>query len=331
MAQEARQRSEVFALAFHLRPLLLTGFRRWRDRPHDSLPFWAWRPPLTLGEAPAAAPQAIAVTEAELRPLLAELDRQVRAEPEAWEAWAARGWCRHLLGDAPGAVADLKQAADLRPDEPGLWALRGTVYLKQYRLHEAEAVRQRLAGWPGVNVAVWHTVEADVCQAEGALTEAHWHLGRLLEGQAPPSPALLVRHGLLCLGVAPSQQEAFTQTVRGGLLLRAGKFLDAAAELQKAALQTRGGEAPVADLLLAVALHGQGKTEEGRRLLERVLFVLDGEPPLQTAAVAGAGLAGPLPLLAQAAGWQQTRPRWDWPTRLELRLLRQETEALLAR
>jgi hypothetical protein len=30
-------------------------------------------------------------------------------------------------------------------------------------------------------------------------------------------------------------------------------------------------------------------------------------------------------------GWQQTHPRWDWATRLELRLLRQAAEALLAR
>jgi WD40 repeat protein len=414
MAQEARQRNDAFALAFHLRPLLLTSLSRWQDRPHDSFPLWAWRPPLTLGKAPAAAPQAIAVNEAELRPLLAELDRQVQAEPDAWEVWAARGWCRHLLGDAPGAVADLKQAIALHPEEPGLWALRGTVCLKHQRLDEAEAVRQRLAGWPGVNVAVWHAVEADVCEAEGALAQAHWHLGRLLDNQAPPSPALLVRHGQLCLGLGqekeaaadfaravqhddenadaltwharaclaggdqagyrrccaallkhfdaqrepgkatvvartvllapgavgdpavalkwlpPSQQEALTQTARGGLLLRAGKFTEAAAELQKAALQRRGGEAPVADLLLALALHRQGKTEEGRRLLERVRFLLDGEPALQTAAVAGAGVGGPLPLLAQAAGWQQTRPRWDWATRLELRLLRQEAEALLA-
>src|SRR5262249_26590996 len=98
----------------------------------------------------------------------------------------------------------------------------------------------------------------------------------------------------------PTQQDAVTQTTRGGLLLRAGKHTEAGAELQKAVQQRREGEAPVADLLLAMALHRQGKTEDGRHLLEHVRLVLDGEPASQTAAVAGAGAGGPLPLLAQA-------------------------------
>jgi WD40 repeat protein/tetratricopeptide (TPR) repeat protein len=415
MVQEILQNNDPFALAFHLRPLLLTSFTRWQERPHDSFPLWAWRPPLARNQAPTAAPEAFALTEAELRRLLEELDRQVQAEPKAWEAWAARGWCRHLLGDADAALSDLKQAGELRPDEPGLWALRGTVCLKHQRQGEAEAIRKRLAGWPGVNVAVWHTVEADVCAAEGALADAHWHLSRLLDSLPSPPVALLLRRGQLCLALgrekeaaadfaraverdgqdadalvwharaclassdedgyrracaallklfdaqqepgkvtavmrtvllAPgavadpaaalkllpaNQQDAFTQTTRGGLLLRAGKFTEAGAELQKAALQRRGGEAPVADLLLAMALHRQGKIEEARGQLGRARFVLDGEPALQTAAATGVGVGGPLPLVAQAAGMRQTRPRWDWATRLELRLLRQEAEALLAR
>src|SRR5262249_34265231 len=57
LAQEARRANDAFALHFHLRPLLLTAFTRWQDRPHDSFPLWAWRPPLTRSNAAAATPQ----------------------------------------------------------------------------------------------------------------------------------------------------------------------------------------------------------------------------------------------------------------------------------
>jgi hypothetical protein len=181
MAREARQANDAFALHYHLRPLLLTSFTRWQDRPHDSFPFWAWRPPLTRNPVPAATHDALAVTEAELEQLLKELDRQVQAEPKARGARAARGWCRHLLSDADGARADLKQAIELHADEPGLWALRGTLCLKRQRLGEVEAIHQRLTSWQGVKVAVWHHVEADICEAEGALPEAQWHRSRLRE------------------------------------------------------------------------------------------------------------------------------------------------------
>jgi WD40 repeat protein/tetratricopeptide (TPR) repeat protein len=413
MAQEARRADDAFALAFHLRPLLLTSFARWQDRPHDSFPLWASRPPLSRGPAPAAAslPNAVALGEAELRQLLAELDRQVQDEPKAWEAWASRGWCRHLLDAAEDALADLKRASDLRPEEPGLWALRGTVCLKHQRLDEAEAVRKRLAGRRGVNVAVWHSVEADACEAEGALEQANWHLSRLLDRQPSPSLALLLRRGQLSLargqekeaaadfagavlqndkdtdalvwharaclasgdpdgyrrscaallghfdtrkepdritavvravllapGAVPdpaaalkllpaNQQDAATRAARGGLLLRAGKHAEAAAELQKAAAQRRAGEAPTADLLLAIALHKQGKPDAARRALERARFGLDETTVLGALRLFGGGAGGPLPAASVAPG--PMSPRWDWPTRLEVRLLRHEAEALI--
>jgi tetratricopeptide (TPR) repeat protein len=208
LAREARQANDAFALHFHLRPLLLTAFTRWQDRPHDSFPLWAWRPPLTRSAVSAATPQAITLGEGELRRLLAELEQQVQAEPKTWAVWAARGWCRHLLGDANGALADLKQASALRPDEPGLWALRGTVALKHQRLDEAEAVARRLADWQGVNAAVWHSVEADACEAEGVLPEVHWHLSRLMDSQPSPSVALLLRRGQLSLARGQEKEAA---------------------------------------------------------------------------------------------------------------------------
>jgi WD40 repeat protein/tetratricopeptide (TPR) repeat protein len=413
MAEEAWRKTDAFGLTFHLKPLLLTAFLRWQDRPHDRSPLWAWRPPLTRNQVPTPAfeapdwPQLIVVSEDQLRRLVAELDRQVEADPKAWEAWAARGWCRHLLGSGAEALADLKRASDLRPDEPGLWALRGTVALKHRRLDEAEAAHRRLAGGQGVDVAVWHWREADVCEAEGAVAETHWHLGRLPEGDPAFADALL-RRGLLSLAfgqdreatadfarmiqrdekdltglwwhartslatgdqegyrrscaallkhfdprrepgkgtviartamlapgagadlevalklMPPAWQDAATQQTRGGLLLRAGKFTEAVAELQKAAAQRRAGEAPVAELLLALAYHKQGKAEEAMRALATARFILERETPLcQAGLLFGGAGGGPLTAVA-AAAVPPAPPRWDWPTALEVRLLRHE-------
>jgi WD40 repeat protein/tetratricopeptide (TPR) repeat protein len=411
LAREARENKDDFALALHLRPLLATAFTRWRDRSANSFPYWASRPPLTRHRGPTATSPSVVVTETELRRLLAELDRQIQTEPKAWEAWAARGWCRHLLGNADEALVDLQRASDLQPEEPGLWALRGTVCVKHQRLAEAEEVHKRLASWQGVDVAVWHSVEADACESEGALAAAHWHLSRLLDGQPVPSVALLLRRGQLglarqqekeaaadfaravqsddkdtdalvwharaCLAVSdpegyrracavllkhfdpekePSRalevartlllapdattdpaallkllpenpQDAATQTTQGGLLLRAGKHAEAVAMLQKATAQRGVGESPVAELLLVLAYHKQGQAAEARQALERARLALSELALCRGVSLLGAGSAGPLPLLAAAAALPA--PPWDWPTQLEVRLLRKEAEALL--
>jgi tetratricopeptide (TPR) repeat protein len=127
------------------------------------------------------------------------LSKHLDAEPKAWPLWAARGWCRHLLGDLGGATADLNQAAALQPEEPGLWAVLGTVYLKHHRPREAEAVRRQLAGWAGLDVAVWHSVEADACEQERDWATAHWHVDHWLAGLPAPCPQLLVRRGRIAL------------------------------------------------------------------------------------------------------------------------------------
>jgi tetratricopeptide (TPR) repeat protein len=126
-------------------------------------------------------------------------------------------------------------------------------------------------------------------------------------------------------------QDRVTQTTRGGLLLRAGQTAEAIAELQKAAAQTRADEAPVAELLLAIALHNQGHGAEARRVLERARFVLEREAAVRQALhLSGGEASGPLPATAALATLTVEPPRWDWPTQQEVRLFRREAEALLA-
>jgi WD40 repeat protein/tetratricopeptide (TPR) repeat protein len=196
LAREGRAAGDAFALGFHLEPLLLTAFTRQEARPWDAFPLWAARPPLT--RAPGGA-GPLPLTEAEVQRLHEALSRHLDAKPESWPFWAARGWCRHLLGDLAGAAADLKQAAALHPDEPELWAVLGTVYLKHHQQQEAEAVRRKLAGWAGIDVAVWHSVEADTCEQEGDWATASWHVDHWLAGLPAPCSQLLARRGRLAL------------------------------------------------------------------------------------------------------------------------------------
>jgi hypothetical protein len=130
------------------------------------------------------------------------------------------------------------------------------------------------------------------------------------------------------LKLLPNEQDAATRTTRGGLLLRAGKLAEAVVELEKAAAQRRPGEAPVADLLLAIVLHRQGETSEARLVLERARFILEQTTLRRAVACFGAGTNGPL-MTAATAMSPASPPRWDWPTTLEVRLLRREAETLI--
>jgi WD40 repeat protein/tetratricopeptide (TPR) repeat protein/tRNA A-37 threonylcarbamoyl transferase component Bud32 len=217
MAREARASNDPFALAFHLEPLLLTSFAQQGARPRTSFPLWARRPPLTGTQGQAAA-GGVPVTAEELRGLVDRVSRRLEVEPKAWEAWAGRGWCRHLLGDLPGAVADLKRAIALCPEEPGLWAILGTVYLKHRRHADAGAAHRRLAGWAGIDVAVWDGVEADTSEQEGDWATAFWHLDRWLAGLPAPSSDLLARRGRcsLELGRARDAVRDYATAVRTG-------------------------------------------------------------------------------------------------------------------
>jgi tetratricopeptide (TPR) repeat protein len=419
LAREARADADAFALAFHLEPLLLTSFTARGARPRDAFPLWAGRLPLTRAPAGAVEP-LVPLTEAEVQRLHEALSRHLDAEPKAWALWAGRGWCRHLLGDLPGATADLKQAIALQSEEPGLWAVLGTAYLKHHQLREAEAVRRKLASWAGIDAAVWHSVEADVCEKEGDWATAHWHVDHWLAGLPAPCPQLLARGGRLALGLGREQDAAWdyaaavrlgrtdadtlgwsarlclatgdqegyrqahatllkqadpqlrgpqlvglnaaavartallapaagadldpllkalanwgptpeAQTARGGLLLRLGRIAEAVAELQRASAKRPAGEAPVADLLLALAQQKQGQAATARRTLERARFLLDAEVPArQAAGLLGGGTAGPWGATAAAGqALAAAPPRWDWPTRLEVRIMRREAEEAL--
>jgi WD40 repeat protein/tetratricopeptide (TPR) repeat protein len=437
LTREAQDGADAFALAFHLEPLLLTSFTQRGARPRDAFPLWAVRPPLT--RAPAGAAEGpVPLTEAEVQRLHDALSRRLDAEPKAWSLWAARGWSRHLLGDLAGAAADLKRAAALQADEPGLWAVLGTVYLKHHQTQQAEGVCRKLAGSAGIDVAIWHSVEANACEQEGDWATAWWHVDHWLAGLPAPCPQLLVRRGRIALELgrdhdaardyaaavglgradvdtlswsarvclASGDREGYRQAraallrqfdpqrdpqnatwvartallgsaagadldplreglpswwadpaaqatpflpghrvlgrqpnwwtdspaqIRGGLLLRLGRHAQAVAELQRASAQRSPGEAPVADLLLAIAQQKQGQTAAARRTLERARFLLDPEAPArQAAGLLGGGTAGPWGVTAAAGqALAAAPPRWDWTTRLEVRILRREAEEAL--
>jgi Flp pilus assembly protein TadD len=188
---------------------------------------------------------------------------------------------------------------------------------------------------------VWH---ARACLANGdpeGYRRACASLLKQFDAQKEPGKAAGVARTLLLAPDAVADlaaplnrllangQDAFTQTTRGGLLLRAGKHTQAIAELQKVAAQRQPGEPPVADLLLAIALHKQGKSEDARRALDQARFVQEREATVRQALTLwGAGAGGPL-TAASVATLPAAVPRWDWPTQLEVRLLRQEAEAAL--
>jgi hypothetical protein len=292
--------------------------------------------------------------------------------------------------------------------------------VKHHQPQEAEAVRRQLAGRAGIDVAVWHSVEADVCEKEGDGATAHWRVDHWLSGLPAPCPQLLARRGRLALELereadavrdyaaavrlgrtdadtlgwsarlylatgdqagyrqahatllkqadpqllgpqllglnaaavartallAPAAEadldpllkalsgrgtDAATQTARGGLLLRLGRTAEAVVELQRASAQRPAGEAPIADLLLALAQHKQGQAAPVRRTPERARFLLDAEAPArQAAGLLGGGTAGPWGATTAAGqALAAAPPRWDWPTRLELRILRREAEGAL--
>jgi WD40 repeat protein/tetratricopeptide (TPR) repeat protein len=414
LTHEAQANQDNFALVYHLDPLLRTAFSQRAARPRDAFPFWAKRPPLA-GTSGHTAADVVLLTAEELRGLRDRLSERLQATLWDWEGWAGRGWCRHLLGDLAGATADLKKAIELHPDEPGLWAVLGTVYLKHHRLEEAEAVHRRLADWAGIDVAVWDSAEADAGEQEEDWALASWHLDHWLAGLPAPCPQLLAQRGRwaleegreadaardytaavragrtdadtlawcarACLAAGdhdgfqqsraallkqlnPRQQPqdatgvarvlllapaaaadvdpllkvlparppvAVWRTSRGGLLLRAGHLPEAIADLQGAIAQRRPGEAPVADLLLALAQQQQGRTEAACRALERARFLLDTEAPVQQAAdLLGSGTAGPWSAtVAVAAALPSSPPRWDLATRLDIRILLREAEAAL--
>jgi hypothetical protein len=69
-------------------------------------------------------------------------------------------------------------------------------------------VRRKLAGWAGIDVAVWHNVEADACEQEGDWATAHWHVDHWLAGLPSPCSQLLARRGRLALELGRGQDAA---------------------------------------------------------------------------------------------------------------------------
>jgi Flp pilus assembly protein TadD len=118
----------------------------------------------------------------------------------------------------------------------------------------------------------------------------------------------------------------------GGVLLRAGRAVEAVDRLRQA-LQRRKGDNQVSDeLLLALAYHQLGRAEEARRWLAKATAWFDRQQmPLRAAAVVAAGAADRWAQLAASAVSppDPRSPALGWEVWLELTLLRHEAEGKL--
>ena len=114
---------------------------------------------------------------------------------------------------------------------------------------------------------------------------------------------------------------------KGGLLLRAGQADKAEPVLRQASelLPSAGAE-----LLLALALHKQGKSDEGRKHLNQARLLIGQGPASVAGLVAGAGTAASaFTLFGPADAVSKLAP--DVLTELDDRLLLREAEEALAK
>jgi tetratricopeptide (TPR) repeat protein len=275
------------------------------------------------------------------------LSERLEAEPDNGALWLARGWLYVQDGKRALALHDLTEALKRDADADG-WAFveRGRMSAEQgqwpaARDDFAAAVQRQPLNVPWQLEYAWTLLALNDRPA----------LARVFAGLFPdlsPEPgsaaavrvarlAVVLPAGVIDPGYTSGRllpsgaQDGGTRTVRGGLLLRAGKFAEAVAELQQAVARREADEPPVAELLLAVALQRQqGKAEDARRALERARFALGEATVAQAIHLFGGGTGGPLTAVAAGGAMQpSSTARWGWQAQLELRLLRQEAGALL--
>jgi Flp pilus assembly protein TadD len=283
------------------------------------------------------------------------LDRQRREVHQAavdwheYQAEAAEG-----AGDWFAVAFHLRYLLAAEPDRAAHHARRGRLLMAQGRAGEAPAAFAGAVERDGQDwqLRAWH---AKACLAAGDTAGYRQACMALLDvfgrtedmdvansvawacAVGPGAPADLGPAVRLAERAVAARPDDYSRlNTLGGVLLRAGRAEEAIARLQQA-LKRRGRDYQrdyqVSDeLLLALAYHRLGQAEAARRWLARATDWFDRRrQPLQTAALAGAGAAGPwaqLPALAAPPPDPRARTL-GWEAWLELTLLRQEAEALV--
>ncbi|HKB39649.1 MAG TPA: tetratricopeptide repeat protein, partial [Gemmataceae bacterium] len=254
----------------------------------------------------------------EWRGALLHLDRLLAAEPKSWKLHFDRGRALARLGRDEEAITAWSRAADLGADWHAVWESRGDAHARRGRWEKAAADLARAMELGAERAPVGHRLA----------------LAYLAAGQRDPYRRLcanLLRRpgGILYPGhanrdawpfvLAPNAVTDFAPVLElagrpvgnghrsyhelltlGTVLYRAGRFKEAAQRLQEA-VQAHGKEGtPPARLFLAMASYRLGDRAAAGRWLDR----------------------------AASAIAEEEREELAWHQRLELRLLRQEAEAL---
>jgi WD40 repeat protein/tetratricopeptide (TPR) repeat protein len=194
MIEEAVRNRDDFAVAFHLPDLFTSHFAQHFARPDD---FGWWR-----------LPPRPSVSLTQLAQAHDSLTRRLQHQPANEILLGARGWCRNLLGDCEGAVADLRQALTRRPDQPVFPALLAAVALEHGRTAEADRVRQELARLSPAGVIAWHRHAKARYVEEKIWAAAHWHLSQLLIKPPADAEELWFRRGIAALEMDRPAAEA---------------------------------------------------------------------------------------------------------------------------
>ncbi|HZI83924.1 MAG TPA: tetratricopeptide repeat protein, partial [Casimicrobiaceae bacterium] len=132
--------------------------------------------------------------------------------------WVERALRELRARDFAAAEASLQEAERLAPDDPRILANLGTVYVRQRRLVEAEALLARVLSvshdHPYVLTLLAH-VRQRLCAWEG-LCDLHARIGRLLE-TGDDAPADFNPFVLLAMPTTPQQQLAAARRFARGL------------------------------------------------------------------------------------------------------------------
>jgi Flp pilus assembly protein TadD len=288
---------------------------------------------------------------------LADLTPEARGRQRREARQAAVDWhedqaeAAEQAGDWFAVAFHLRHLLAAEPERAAHQARRGRLLLARGQAREARAALARAVERDGQDwqTRAWH---AKACLAAGDAAGYRQACTALLDVFGQTEDLDVANNVAWACTVGPGAAADLGPAVRlaeravaarpndssllntlGGVLLRAGRAQEAIARLRQA-LQRRKSDQVSDELLLALAYQRLGQADEARRWLAQATAWFDRpQRPLQAAAVAGAGAAGPWAQLpAVAAGPPDPRARaLGWEAWLELTLLRREAEETIGR